>query len=74
MSQAWIEDLKRAVYIAEKDIKIYFLKGPNLIFGLLLPISLFKHIFGGIGIPAPQFGGIFDVDRTIADHRIYRGV
>jgi ABC-2 type transport system permease protein len=41
MSQAWIEDLKRAVYIAEKDIKIYFLKGPNLIFGLLLPVSLF---------------------------------
>jgi len=41
MSQAWVEDLKRAVCIAEKDIKIYFLKGPNLIFGLLLPISLF---------------------------------
>lgn len=41
MSKAWIEDLKRAVYIAEKDVKIYFLKGPNLIFGLLLPVSLF---------------------------------
>lgn len=36
-----IEDLKKAVYIAEKDVKIYFLKGPNLIFGLLLPVSLF---------------------------------
>jgi len=41
VSKAWIEDLKRAVYIAEKDVKIYFLKGPNLIFGLLLPVSLF---------------------------------
>ena len=41
MPKAWIEDLKRAVYIAEKDVKIYFLKGPNLIFGLLLPVSLF---------------------------------
>ena len=41
MSKAWVEDLKRAVYIAEKDVRIYFLKGPNLIFGLLLPISLF---------------------------------
>ena len=41
MSQAWVEDFKRAVYIAEKDIRIYFLKGPNLIFGLLLPVSLF---------------------------------
>jgi ABC-2 type transport system permease protein len=41
MSKAWVEDLERAVYIAEKDVKIYFLKGPNLIFGLLLPVSLF---------------------------------
>jgi ABC-2 type transport system permease protein len=41
MSKTWVEDLTRAVYIAEKDVKIYFLKGPNLIFGLLLPISLF---------------------------------
>src|SRR4030043_972858 len=39
--KAWIEDLKRAVYIAEKDVKIYFLKGPNLFFGFLLPVSLF---------------------------------
>jgi ABC-2 type transport system permease protein len=37
----WFEDLRRAVYIAEKDIRVYFLKGPNLIFGLILPISLF---------------------------------
>jgi ABC-2 type transport system permease protein len=41
MAKAWIEDLKRAAYIAEKDMKVYFLKGPNLIFGLILPISLF---------------------------------
>ena len=41
MPKAWVEDLKRAVYIAEKDVRIYFFKGPNLIFGLLLPISLF---------------------------------
>jgi ABC-2 type transport system permease protein len=41
MAKAWVEDLKRAFVIAEKDVKIYFLKGPNLIFGLLLPVSLF---------------------------------
>jgi ABC-2 type transport system permease protein len=41
MSKAWVEELKRAVVIAEKDVRIYFLKGPNLIFGLLLPVSLF---------------------------------
>jgi len=41
MGKVWIEDIKRAVYIAEKDIKIYFFKGPNLTFGLLLPAVLY---------------------------------
>jgi ABC-2 type transport system permease protein len=36
-----MEDVKRAVYIAEKDVKIYFFKGPNLTFGLLLPVVLY---------------------------------
>ncbi|MCW4005572.1 MAG: ABC transporter permease [Candidatus Bathyarchaeota archaeon] len=38
---SWLESFQRAVYIAEKDIKVYFFKGPNLIFGLILPVSLF---------------------------------
>lgn len=41
MVRTWIEDAKRAVYIAEKDVKIYFFKGPNLTFGLLLPVVLY---------------------------------
>src|SRR4030066_76507 len=41
MAKAWVEDVKRVVYIAEKDVKIYFFKGPNLTFGLLLPVVLF---------------------------------
>jgi len=41
MSKAWVEDIKTVVYIAEKDVKIYFFKGPNLTFGLLLPVVLF---------------------------------
>jgi ABC-2 type transport system permease protein len=41
MAKAWIENVKRAVYIAEKDVKIYFFKGPNLTFGLLLPLVLY---------------------------------
>jgi len=41
MAKAWIEDVKRAVYIAEKDVKIYFFKAPNLTFGLLLPVVLY---------------------------------
>jgi ABC-2 type transport system permease protein len=41
MVKAWIKDVKRAVYIAEKDVKIYFFKAPNLTFGLLLPVVLY---------------------------------
>jgi len=41
MFEDWVGDLKKAAYIAEKDVRIYFFKGPNLIFGLLLPVSLF---------------------------------
>lgn len=41
MAKAWIEDVKSAVYIAEKDVRIYFFKGPNLTFGLLLPLVLY---------------------------------
>jgi ABC-2 type transport system permease protein len=41
MAKAWIEETKRILYIAEKDVKIYFLKGPNLTFGLLLPVVLY---------------------------------
>jgi len=41
MVEAWIVNVKRAVYIAEKDVKIYFFKGPNLTFGLLLPVVLY---------------------------------
>jgi ABC-2 type transport system permease protein len=45
MDKSWIEEAKRAVYIAEKDVKIYFFKGPNLTFGLLLPVVLFLAFF-----------------------------
>ena len=41
MAKAWIKDAKRAIYIAEKDAKIYFFKAPNLTFGLLLPVVLY---------------------------------
>jgi ABC-2 type transport system permease protein len=35
------EQLKRSVAVAKKDLLIYFLKGPTIIFGLLLPSFLF---------------------------------
>jgi ABC-2 type transport system permease protein len=41
MVKGLIEDVKKAIYIAEKDLKIYFFKAPNLIFGIFLPVVLY---------------------------------
>ncbi len=36
-----IKTLKKLLWIAEKDARIYFFKGPNLTFGLFLPLVLY---------------------------------
>lgn len=41
----------RALAIAEKDIRIYYLKGPVLIYGILFPLFLFIAFFLGRGMP-----------------------
>ncbi len=41
MTNKIVEDAEKIFYIAEKDAKIYFFKGPNLTFGLILPIVLY---------------------------------
>jgi ABC-2 type transport system permease protein len=43
--------LKRSLAIAEKDIRIYYLKGPVLIFGILFPMFLFLAFSVGRSIP-----------------------
>ena len=40
-------DLKRSFAIAEKDMKIFFLKGPVIIMGLLFPLFLFAAFLIG---------------------------
>jgi ABC-2 type transport system permease protein len=35
------ESLIKALYIARKDMKIYYLKAPNFTYGLLMPIALY---------------------------------
>jgi ABC-2 type transport system permease protein len=42
--------LCRALAIAEKDIRIYYLKGPVLIYGILFPMFLFLAFFLGRGM------------------------
>ncbi|MFW6135738.1 MAG: ABC transporter permease [Chloroflexota bacterium] len=41
MSGEWIRRLKEVLWIAEKDARIYFFKGPNVTFGLFLPLVLY---------------------------------
>lgn len=36
-----IDQLERALYIARKDIRIYYLKAPNFTYGLLMPLALY---------------------------------
>jgi ABC-2 type transport system permease protein len=42
--------LRRALAITEKDIRIYYLKGPVLIYGILFPMFLFLAFFLGRGM------------------------
>ena len=41
------EQVKRAWAIAKKDIRIYYLKGPVLIFGVFMPVFLFLAFLMG---------------------------
>jgi ABC-2 type transport system permease protein len=43
--------LRRSLAVAEKDIRIYYLKGPVLIFGILFPMFLFLAFSVGRSLP-----------------------
>lgn len=46
------EQVRRAWAIAKKDIRIYYLKGPVLIFGIFMPVFLFlAFLMGGRQLP-----------------------
>ncbi|HDR73464.1 MAG TPA: ABC transporter permease [Methanoculleus sp.] len=55
MNLRWSSDqLRRAWAIAKKDIRIYYLKGPVLIFGVFMPVFLFLAFYlGGRNLPLP---------------------
>jgi len=51
---AFPEQLRRSWAIAKKDIRIYYLKGPVLIFGIFMPVFLFLAFYlGGRQLPLP---------------------
>lgn len=43
----WNEQLKRAYAICKKDIRIYYSKGPVIIFGILIPFFLYLAFYIG---------------------------
>ncbi len=46
------EQIRRAWAIAKKDIRIYYIKGPVLIFGVLMPLFMFlAFLMGGRQLP-----------------------
>lgn len=49
-----IKTLRVACAIGEKDAKIYYLKPPSLIFGLLFPFSMFLAFLVGRNIPVDR--------------------
>lgn len=49
-----LEQLKRSFAICKKDIRIYYAKGPVLIFGVLMPIFLFAAFLTGRSV-RPEF-------------------
>jgi ABC-2 type transport system permease protein len=46
-TKAFVSQVRRAWAIAKKDIRIYYLKGPVLIFGIFMPVFLFLAFFMG---------------------------
>jgi len=50
----FLEQLKRALAIAKKDLRIYYKRGPVLIFGLIMPFFLFLAFSIGRNMPAER--------------------
>lgn len=48
----YLEQFKRSFAIVKKNIRIYYSKGPVIIFGLLVPFFLFLSFYIGRSIPA----------------------
>jgi len=50
----FLEQLKRAFAIAKKDLRIYYKRGPVVIFGLIMPLFLFLAFSIGRSMPVEQ--------------------
>ena len=50
----FLEQVKRAFTIAKKDLRIYYKRGPVVIFGLIMPFFLFLAFYIGRNMPTEQ--------------------
>lgn len=55
MTSHYWDQLKRSSAIVKKNIRIYYSKGPVIIFGLLVPFFLFLSFYIGRNLPAEAF-------------------
>lgn len=51
-SNLYLEQFKRSIAIAKKNIRIYYSKGPVVIFGIITPFFLFLSFYIGRNMPA----------------------
>jgi len=49
-----LEQLKRAFIIAKKDLRIYYKRGPVVIYGVIMPFFLFLAFFIGRNLPTER--------------------
>lgn len=52
----FLSQLKRSIAIAKKNLRIYYVKGPVIIFGILLPFFFFLAFWLGRDMPAVMLG------------------
>ncbi len=57
------QQLRRSLTIARKDIRIYYSKGPVIIFGVLFPVFLFLSCGGLEGAILKRENGAIDARR-----------
>ena len=51
LSKEYITQIRRALVLAKKDMRLYYFKGPVIIFGVLIPLFLFLAFSIGRSIP-----------------------
>ena len=54
LEYSFLEQLERAFAIAKKDLRIYYKRGPVVIFGLIMPLFLFLAFSIGRSMPVEQ--------------------